>query len=65
LCSFSPPHCKPPQTYGLLYGRLATSYTAGTLGAIIFEFIGKKILDKIKKLTIININYQGDKTWKK
>jgi hypothetical protein len=37
LCGFSPPYFGPPQTYGLLYGRAKTSYTAGTLSAIFSE----------------------------
>jgi hypothetical protein len=48
LCVFSPPHFGPPQTCGLLYGRAKTSYTAGTLGEIIFELVGKYIDKKCK-----------------
>jgi hypothetical protein len=37
LWAFSPPHFARPQCCALLYRAGKTSYTAGTLGAIIFE----------------------------
>jgi hypothetical protein len=56
LCGFSPPHFVPPQTYGLLYGRAKTSYTAGTLCAIApkiyWKIMPRSSVDGLNKKTI-------------
>jgi hypothetical protein len=70
LCGFSPPHFGPPQTYGLLYGRAKTSYTAETLcaiGAKIFVELSQKYIDKTKEFAynelfhcLIGKKFEGD-----
>jgi hypothetical protein len=50
LWGFSPPHFGPPQCFALLYGRAKTSYTAGTLCAIIFQKKMRRILAAHKEI---------------